>query len=49
MTKAEIFKKMEELLELSSKETLLTLMFNYFSSDDLEGFLEFIKEEFEYE
>jgi hypothetical protein len=49
MTKAELFIKIEELLESSSKEALLQMIFDFWSTDDLQEFYTHLKDEFEYE
>jgi hypothetical protein len=49
MTKAELFARIEDLLEMSDTEFLLLELFNYFSTDDLLGFYEHLREELEYE
>jgi hypothetical protein len=45
LTKKEIWEEMEELLQCENVS--MTDLFNYFSSNDLQGFLEFLKDEME--
>ena len=45
MTKSEIYKELESLLEFSTKEKIIQYLCNWFSSNDLIEFIEFIKTE----
>lgn len=45
MSKSEIYDDLKELTEHVDKERLLIHLFNFFSIDDLDEFVEFIKTE----
>lgn len=46
MTKSEIIIELEKIIEDKTSEDFLQMLANYMSAKELEGFLEFVEEEY---